>query len=314
VTDRLRYRTWMCDSSQWDGFEFRPDDVVISTSPKCGTTWTQMLCALLIFDDWQFEQPLTQISPWLDQSTQRLDDVLTTLSAQRHRRFIKTHTPFDGLPHDDRVTYLCVGRDPRDVAMSMDHHWSNMDVEQVLRVRATAVGTADTDELLQRSPMGGRPDDARVRFCMWVDNDRPPHLIGSSLRALLHHVDTFWVARERENVSLFHYSDLEADLIGELRRLADVLRISVSNQRLRELAPAAGFERMRERAAEVAPNADIGIFRDIEGFFHSGSSGQWRDVLDADDLAHYRERVSQLAAPDLARWMHLGSRASVEGW
>ena len=29
---------------------FRPGDIVISTPPKCGTTWTQMLCALLIFD------------------------------------------------------------------------------------------------------------------------------------------------------------------------------------------------------------------------------------------------------------------------
>src|SRR5262249_38699700 len=36
--------------ARWEGFEFRPGDIVISTPKKCGTTWTQMLCALLIFD------------------------------------------------------------------------------------------------------------------------------------------------------------------------------------------------------------------------------------------------------------------------
>lgn len=28
----------------------RPGDIIISTPPKCGTTLTQMMCALLIFD------------------------------------------------------------------------------------------------------------------------------------------------------------------------------------------------------------------------------------------------------------------------
>jgi aryl sulfotransferase len=37
------------DSARREGFELRPDDIVISTPPKCGTTWTQMICALLIF-------------------------------------------------------------------------------------------------------------------------------------------------------------------------------------------------------------------------------------------------------------------------
>src|SRR5687767_10791972 len=49
-TPRPRYRSIIADSARWDGFVFRPGDVVISTPPKSGTTWMQMLCALLIFD------------------------------------------------------------------------------------------------------------------------------------------------------------------------------------------------------------------------------------------------------------------------
>jgi hypothetical protein len=31
-----------------EGFEHRDDDIVVSTRSKCGTTWAQMICALLV--------------------------------------------------------------------------------------------------------------------------------------------------------------------------------------------------------------------------------------------------------------------------
>ena len=60
---------------------------------------------------------------------------------------------------------------------------------------------------------------------------------------------------------------------------------------------------MKRRAGELAPNSDIGIFRDLDSFFHAGRSGQWRDVLEPEDLAHYDTRLSELASPDLATWL-----------
>lgn len=296
----------MYDNARWDGFEFRADDIVISTSPKCGTTWTQMLCALLIFQTPRFDRPLNEISPWLDQQTGKLDTVLAVLDAQQHRRFIKTHTPFDGLPIDDRVTYLCVGRDPRDVYMSMDHHWGNMNMEAVLRARERAVGNADLDELLPRTSMVNRPDDPLVRFRAWVANDLPPAQVSSSLLTVAHHVETFWTERGRDNVALFHYSDLEADLVGEMQRLAEVLEIEVPAERVQDLAGAAAFDEMKRRADELAPNVDIAIWRDSNDFFHQGRSGQWRVLLGADELAQYDARVREVASPELGWWLHHG--------
>src|SRR5215210_6056554 len=147
---RTRYRSIIADNGRWDGFAFRPGDVVISTPPKCGTTWTQMLCALLIFDGAAFPAPLGEVSPWLDMCTRPLAEVTAAYAAQAHRRVIKTHTPLDGLPLHPDVTYLVVGRDPRDVAISLEHHAANMDFAHFLQLRAAAVGNADLAELPER--------------------------------------------------------------------------------------------------------------------------------------------------------------------
>jgi aryl sulfotransferase len=305
LTGRVHYRTFMFDSARWDGFPFRDGDIVVSTSPKCGTTWAQMLCGLLIFQDATFDRPLSEISPWLDQQLRPLDTVVALLDAQQHRRFIKTHTPLDGLPFDERVTYLCVGRDPRDVFLSMDHHWANMDMDVVRRARDSAVGSADAEELLGRSSLVDRPGDVHDRFRGWVDNPLPPEQVTSSLRAALHHVDSFWQQRDRDSVALFHYADLEADLIGEMERLARVLEIDLSAERVRELAGAAGFAAMKERSRDLVPNP--AIWRDADAFFHQGGSGQWRAVLTDDDVACYEARVRALAPPDLAAWVQHGT-------
>src|SRR6476646_830027 len=95
-----RYRSLVFDSARWAGFVFRPGDIVISTPPKCGTTWTQMICALLVFQTTEFPTSLDRISPWLDMQTRDMASVRAALEAQTHRRFITTHTPFDALPHD----------------------------------------------------------------------------------------------------------------------------------------------------------------------------------------------------------------------
>ena len=50
-----RYEATMYDSNRWDGFELRLGDIIISTPPKCGTTWTQMICALLILQEPELE-------------------------------------------------------------------------------------------------------------------------------------------------------------------------------------------------------------------------------------------------------------------
>jgi aryl sulfotransferase len=301
----IRYRSLVDDNARWDGFEFRPGDIVISTPKKCGTTWTQMLCALLIFDGPVFPEPLERLSPWLDMCNSSIDVVRAALARQTHRRFIKTHTPLDGVPLRDDVTYVVTGRDPRDAAVSFQHHARNMDYERFLALRAAAMGNDDLDQLPPRPP----PIDDPVEQFRWFVRDGA--LAGApTLAAILRHLGTAWCRRHEGNVVLCHFADFTRDLAGELRRLAAALRIDVTPPRAAALALEAGLDRMRERAEEIAPAASQGNWKDPRAFFRSGGSGEWRDRLTAEDADEYQRRVAELAPPDLAAWTHLGRLAS----
>ena len=294
----------MQDNIRWDGFELRDSDVVISTPPKCGTTWTQMLCALLIFDGPEFPAPLSTLSPWLDQSVRPLEDVVAAYGSQRHRRFIKTHTPLDGIPFRENVTYVVVGRDPRDVMISMEHHFANVDFDRVLALRERAVGNHDLGTLPQRPTAGGDPSERLRSFI------REAQFTGVvNLAQVLHHLDTGWQRRDASNVVMCHYADYTADLPAEVVRLARALDIDISANRASELAAEASLDRMRERAVEVIPNAGA-FWKDDQAFLRAGGFGEWQAWATDDDLAEYSATVSNTVSDDLARWAHQGRLAS----
>lgn len=287
------------DSIRWDGFEFRDDDIVIATPPKCGTTWMQMQCALLIFQAPVLPAPLTRLSPWIDVQTERVEDVLALYASQTHRRFIKTHTPLDGIPWDSRVTYLTVGRDPRDVALSWDNHFNNLNLESVLTRRVEIAGADDLAELLP--PGGAAPaEDPVARFWDWIEADV---IDVSGLAEVVNHLDTFWQRRDEPNVALFRYEDMKADLDGQMRRLASVLHIDVDEATWPSLVEAATFDRMKDRADELAPQVTHGFWQETGRFFNVGGSGQWRSFFGNGDQERYEKRLRSLAPADLAAWL-----------
>src|SRR4051812_29075700 len=123
------YQNHHVDSTRWQKFQPRADDIVISTSYKSGTTWTQGILKHLMFLGGEVP-PLGDLSPWLERTRFPLEEVLAELDAQTHRRFIKTHLALDGIPFFPHLKYIVVARDARDVFMSLWNHYSNYTPEQ----------------------------------------------------------------------------------------------------------------------------------------------------------------------------------------
>jgi hypothetical protein len=95
------------DSTIWNGFRFRDDDIVISTYAKAGTTWTQQIVAqLLLGPDPNLE--VAEMSPWLDLRIPPKDVKLPMVEAQTHRRFLKTHLPLDALVFSPKAKYIYI--------------------------------------------------------------------------------------------------------------------------------------------------------------------------------------------------------------
>ena len=209
-----------------------------------------MICALLIFQRTTFERSLDLMSPWLEMQTRDIGAVIADLEAQQHRRFIKSHTPLDGLPYEEAVTYICVGRDPRDVAISWAHYPDNINLEALFTARDRAVGNEDLAEMYPR--LGTCADrSARTLLALGGRTERPANWTHVNLASTMHHLATFWEVREQPNVVLVHYADLQRDLEGEMRRIAQRLDIDIDEDRLADLVAAAGFDTMRERADET---------------------------------------------------------------
>ena len=94
------------DSTRWNTFKFRDDDVIVATYAKSGTTWMQQIVAQLVFGGGE-NHAVAKLSPWVDLRIipqQVIDD----LEMQTHRRVMKTHLPVDALVYSPKAKYIFV--------------------------------------------------------------------------------------------------------------------------------------------------------------------------------------------------------------
>ena len=136
----------------------------------------------------------------------------------------------------------------------------------------------------------------------YVDWDGDARRSLDTLPGAMLHLSDAWARRHDPNVVLVHYDDLVTDLDGSMRRLSALLGLPVDEERWRELVQAATFESMRAGAG--APDTGLGVLKDPAAFFRRGESGEGRQILTADELAHYRDRVAAMAPSDLLAWLH----------
>ena len=293
------YRTAISDSTRWDHFRLRPGDILVCTPAKCGTTWTQMLCAMLVHRATVFPQPLTRLSRWLDRLREPIEEVVAAYEAQAHRRIVKTHTPLDGLPYWPEVSYVFCGRDPRDVFLSTLDQMANASEESVEEMKRR-LGSTDDFEL---------PSDPNAFFPLWLTTGAMDGMEdGFPMGSVMSLTKTYWVHRDAPNLHFTHYADLSADLDGEMRRLARFLGVPVDDRLWPEFLRAASIEAMRERADELAPGAHFGEWRSNDAFFRNARRGAWRDVLGAESCALYEQVATERLGPRLKAWLE-GGRA-----
>ncbi|MFN3232476.1 MAG: sulfotransferase domain-containing protein [Alphaproteobacteria bacterium] len=293
------YQHHHLDSTRWSYFTPRRGDIVISTSYKAGTTFMQTIVGNLLYPDDDAPEPLTHLSPWIDMRTVPLELILGRLDSQTTRRFIKTHLPLDGLPYNPEMQYIMVGRDPRDVFMSLLNHWGGHTDEFIERINGV-IGRKGDPFPKYHGDIKRAWTDWMTRGCFDWERD------GYPMWSHLHHCETWWRYRDLPNIKLVHYSDLLADLDGQMRDIAAYLDITLTDAQWPGAIDRCTFSTVKKDPEKVVGNMDGGFKGGAQAFIYKGTNNRWQGVLDDDDLELYDAAAMARLPADCAHWLQNG--------
>jgi aryl sulfotransferase len=277
------------DSRIWSDFSIRDNDVIITTPPKCGTTWMQSLILTLIFGRTGMDLEVDKMAPWLDPGFRDQAEISNRYVNQTHRRCIKTHTPLDGIPYSPACTYIAVYRHPMDALFSMRKHVENLNLK---------------DEQIDQH----YPEDIQKSFDNFLHNEDiqfGTDLI--SVRSIANHYQSVVQWSELPNIHLFHYADMSKNLAHEIARLSEILGYSFTSNQVDEFVEANSFNTMKSNAARYATPGGSATFKNEAEFFSSGTCNKWEQYLAAKDIDSYNNRVAQLLPAAEVTWLEWGS-------
>jgi len=279
------------DSTRWRDFPFRAGDIVISSWAKTGTTWLQQIVGQLIFGPSDLR--LGDVSPWIDNRLYSRKQLYRRLNLQTHRRFVKTHLPADALPLSPGARYLYIARDGRDVAWSWYHHHRNLTpgVYEITNSLGGRVGP----------PLEPPIEPFEAFFENWLAQD------GFPLWPFWSHVSSWWEAQEHANVMLVHYSDLKADVPGQIQRIADFLGIACDPEKRDEVVLRSSFEYMKKNATEILSSFQTAMSGGAATFLRGGTGGGWRESLSAESVARYEAEARRHLPEKCLRWLEGGT-------
>ncbi|WP_373002742.1 sulfotransferase domain-containing protein [Hyphomonas sp.] len=282
------------DSTIWNDFKFRDDDIIIATYGKAGTSWTQQMIAQMMFGG-DPELAVAEMSPWLDLRVPPKQVKLPEVEAQTQRRFMKTHLPVDALVFSPQAKYIYIGRDGRDVVWSLYNHHANANDlwYDALNNTPGRVGP----------PIERPPEDIRQYWNDWMDKD------GFPFWSFWENVRSWWAIRNLPNVMMVHFAELKRDMPGEMRKIAAFLDIEIDETRWDTIVEYCTFDWMKANATKSVPLG--GAFWDAgaEVFINKGVNGRWKDTLTAEDNARYDAMARSELGDACAQWLQTGQRA-----
>ncbi|CAL4140788.1 unnamed protein product, partial [Meganyctiphanes norvegica] len=277
-------------------FEWKTDDVLIMTYPKCGTTWTQELVWTMrnnpelnhmnagvalaervpfLDQDMLFDYEKTPASienplmrNFFMQNPDAKNEAVFFQMAEKlgSPRTIKTHLPFSLFSTEllDKVKVIYVARNPKDVVVSYYHH----------------------HRMLKAHNYVGSFDD----FVDYFVNDE--FFVGcNDILPYWLHVQEAWQKRNHPNLLFLFYEDMKANINGQISNLNDYLGTKLTTDQIEKVADYCNFSSMSarnntfleaERAEEGAAFVNLPVVEKDGGFYRKGTTGSWKEKFTSE--------------------------------
>ncbi|XP_076991052.1 sulfotransferase 1C4 [Tamandua tetradactyla] len=243
-----------CDT--WDqiwNFQAKPDDLLISTYPKAGTTWTQEIVDL-IQNEGDIEKskraPTHIRFPFIEWIIPPLKSGLEQANAMPSPRNLKTHLPFHLLPPsflENKCKIIYVARNPKDNMVSYYHF-------QRMNKALPAPGT--WEEYFEAFLSG------KVCWGSWHD-----------------HVKGWWEARVQHCILYLFYEDMKKNPKHEIQKIAEFIGKNLDDEVLDKIAHHTSFDVMKCNSMANYSSMPTIMDNSISPFMRKGAVGDWKNYF-----------------------------------
>lgn len=235
----------------------RARDVYISSYPRSGTTWMQLLVHLVQGGDTSFSH-IADAVPWFERSLSLGRATAADFARRADPRAFKSHLPHAWLPRGGR--YLYVYRDGRDVAVSYYHFYRSH------------LGLQDGfEEFFERFLRGD------LQYGSWF-----------------RHVADWRRLAGRPDVRLVAYEELARDPERVLDTIAELCAARLTPRRKQEILGLASFDAMKRLEHKFDHAAAEPVSRVHGGqFVREGRVGGHRELLSSSQHERFARRLAR---------------------
>lgn len=235
-------------------FQAQPDDLLISTYPKSGTTWvSEILDMIYQGGDVQKCQraPIFMRVPFLEFKVPGIPTGLEVLKDIPAPRLIKTHLPLALLPQtllDQKVKVVYVARNAKDVAVSYYHFYRMAKVHP----------DPDTwDNFLEKFMAG------EVSYGSWYQ-----------------HVQEWWELSHTHPMLYLFYEDMKENPKREIQKILKFVGRSLPDETVDLIVQHTSFKEMKNNSKANYSTIPLHVMdHSISAFMRKGISGDWKTTF-----------------------------------